>query len=132
MSRAAAVVMLSIGCAPVVSPALTAATPNPPPFVDSIFAQCAIYETDSGRAGRSLLQREVQPSAETIGACPRYLVTSTRSNTSETPPQSTDRYIYYLNSYIAPSTCEYVNPAVAASNSTMCKLTRPAPWPDAP
>jgi hypothetical protein len=128
---ATALAMLGCGTVGAVSPALSAATPAPAPYTGSIFARCTVLVSDSGQPGRWLQRQELQPSGELIGACPRVLVTTSTSNTQVAAAQSTDRHVYYLTDYVAPGTCFYATPPIAATNSIKCELAQPTPWPDA-
>ena len=126
------VAMAAAGCVtgPPVNPALTAATPGAPPYADSVFARCTLFNSDSGEPGRPLQQAEVQPATTSIGACPLFLVQTSTSSTQASWPQAKDRHIYYLSVYVGPQTCQYANPQLGATNWTTCELAQPTPWPD--
>jgi hypothetical protein len=115
--------LMAVACAGFgVSPSLTAATPNPTPFVGSVFTQCTVYQTDSGIPGRSLVQQEFQISPNTLGACPQYVVLTNPFNSPTTTIGG--HYVYYVSSWTA-NDCTYIDPEFGRDDSVDCKLTAP-------
>ncbi len=108
-----------VACGPSIAPALTAANPYPTPFVGSVFTQCTVYVTDSGRPGRSLQQQEFEVSTNKIGLCPQYIVLSNPMNYDS----GLNWHAVFNNSASDNTLCTYTSAQSPDDNFALCKLT---------
>ncbi|HEY1816374.1 MAG TPA: hypothetical protein VGG74_28705 [Kofleriaceae bacterium] len=111
------------GCG--VSPALTPADPHPTPFVGSVFTQCIVYVTDSGKPGRALAQQEFQLAPTKVDACPQALYLTNASNDPAEP--TTPGHVIFNLSSTSTTSCSYNGPT--SDNYVSCNLAAAAASP---